>query len=163
MISPLGQEPPCQHKKSGIFSAAFPEPGFWTVRGFSAMVDKSQVSDALHFLEAFPEAQSFNVVCPTQEKRIVVNRERCSRHELNTNLQAWMAMTSVHFFIRPLLRSLVMVDLDDYKGNLATVLRLNPRAVVCTSPGNYQVPGGNDFPYMYVPPTSILNSIRICG
>ena len=102
------------------------------------MVEKSQHSQALHFIEAFPEAHAFHVVLLTQEKRATVVKPQCSRQELLTNLQVWLSMKAVHFFIRPLLRSLVMVDLDDYKGDLDIVLRLNPRALVCTRPGNYQ-------------------------
>ena len=102
------------------------------------MVHPGRMAAAMHFIEAFPEAQAFHVVLTTEEKRGVVNVSRCSRQELLRRLPGWMAMESVHFFLRPLLRGLVMLDLDKYKGDLDTVLRLRPRALVCTSPGNYQ-------------------------
>ena len=102
------------------------------------MVEKLRQAQALHFIEAFPEAQAFHVVLLTQEKRAIVVKPQCSRHELIENLQVWLCMKEVHFFIRPLLRSLVMVDLDHYSGDLEIVLRLCPRALVCTSSGSYQ-------------------------
>ena len=91
------------------------------------MAVKSQHAQALHFLEAFPEAEAFHVCLLTEEKRSIINKAQCSRYELIKNLPTWLTMQSVHFFIRPLLRSLVMVDLDEYKGDLDIVLRLNFR------------------------------------
>ena len=111
-----------------------------TTRAMSSAgkVDPGRMADAMHFIQAFPEAQAFNVVLTTEEKRGIISVSRCSRQELNRRLPVRMAMESVHFFIRPLLRGLVMLDLDKYKGHLDIVLRLRPRALLCTSPGNYQ-------------------------
>ncbi|CAJ1444601.1 unnamed protein product [Effrenium voratum] len=44
-----------------------------------------------------------------------------------------------HFFMRPNLASLVMVDLDDHDGSLQDVLSLAPRALVQTSPRCFQI------------------------
>ena len=44
-----------------------------------------------------------------------------------------------HFFIRPNISGLVMVDLDNYQGQLQTLLALRPRVLVETSPGCYQL------------------------
>jgi hypothetical protein len=93
---------------------------------------------ALRFVECFPEAEAFNVILLTEEKRTIHHRPRCSRQSLLSELPNWLKLKEVHFFIRPLLSSVVMVDLDGYKGDLETIVRLRPRALTSTSPGNYQ-------------------------
>ena len=52
--------------------------------------------------------------------------------------QDWLQMDA-HFFMRPNLASLVMVDLDDHDGSLQDVLSLAPRALVQTSPRCFQI------------------------
>ena len=93
---------------------------------------------ALQFLQCFPEAVAFNVTLLTEERRHVLSLPQCSRPHLLQNLGTWLGMTSCHFFIRPHMANLIMVDLDNYTGQLEAVLALKPRALVCTSPGNYQ-------------------------
>ncbi|CAJ1328574.1 unnamed protein product, partial [Effrenium voratum] len=53
-------------------------------------------------------------------------------------LEDWLQMDA-HFFMRPNLASLVMVDLDDHDGSLQDVLSLAPRALVQTSPRCFQI------------------------
>ena len=86
-----------------------------------------------HFIEAFPRGEAWNVVLCTEEKWVVLSQPQCSHHQLAHNVWSWLGMQVVRFFIPPLLRNLVMVDLDDNNVNLDAVLRLSS-----TSPGNYQ-------------------------
>lgn len=44
-----------------------------------------------------------------------------------------------HFFIRPNLNSVVMIDLDNFTGSLSKLLQLHPRALVQTSRQSYQL------------------------
>ena len=72
---------------------------------------------ALRFLEAFPEATAFNVVLVrAHDKMPVVSRPQCSAAELHKNLPTWLSFHKVHFFIRPLMANVVMVDLDAFDG-----------------------------------------------
>ena len=93
----------------------------------------------MQFLQAFPEAASFSVTLLTDEKRAVVHQAQCSAQNLHKNLPVWLGMKNVHFFIRPHMANLVLVDLDNYTGEFQLLLRLQPRALVRTSPGNYQL------------------------
>ena len=101
-------------------------------------VSASQHAQALRFIEAVPEAQSFSVCLCTQEKRAIVNRAACSRGVLLNELRGWMGTNSVHFFLRPQLRNLVFLDLDNFQGSVEDLLKLKPRILVSSSPGNYQ-------------------------
>ena len=94
---------------------------------------------AVQFLEAFPKAQAFNVILLTEEKRAIISRPQCSRALLLKELPGWLSMSAVHLFIRPLMANLIMVDLDNYAGEFETLLALRPRALVRTSPGNFQL------------------------
>eukprot|EP00973_Karenia_brevis_P006367 865843-Karenia_brevis.AAC.1 len=49
-----------------------------------------------------------------------------------------MAMEGMNFFIRPLISNVVLLDLDGFQGDMEAVLKLQPRAVVRTSNGNFQ-------------------------
>ena len=93
---------------------------------------------ALQFLEAFPEAKAFSIALLTEEKRAIVSKPQCSRAAIVKELEGWLAMRAVHFFIRPLMANLVMLDLDAYGGDMDVLVALQPRALVRTSPGNYQ-------------------------
>ena len=69
----------------------------------------------------------------------VVSRPQCSGDELRKNLADWLTMPQVHFYIRPLLGNLVIIDVDDYGGHEDLLVKLQPRALVQTSPGNYKM------------------------
>jgi hypothetical protein len=103
------------------------------------MSSSPQPAAAIRFIDCFPEAEVFNVLILTEDKqRPIVNEPKCTRHKLLVQLPNWLKLQHVHFFIRPLVGNLVMVDLDNYSGDLETVMRLKPRALASTSPGNYQ-------------------------
>ena len=74
-----------------------------------------------------------------KKNRAVVAKPQLCRMALIKEMQAWLSMESVHFFIRPLLGNLVMVDLDNFQGDMEVLLALRPRALVRTSVGNYQI------------------------
>ncbi|CAE7939592.1 unnamed protein product, partial [Symbiodinium necroappetens] len=58
---------------------------------------------------------------------------------LRQNLQTWLTLQNTHFFIRPLLRTLIFLDLDGFPSqHWEALVRLQPRAIVETSPGNLQ-------------------------
>ena len=101
-----------------------------------AMVSQSA---AIRFIEAFPEAQAFSVTILTEEKRSVVGHPQCPREKLLRELPRWLDLQAVHFYVRPLIGNLVMVDLDEFRGDFDILLKLQPRALVCTLPGNYQM------------------------
>ena len=50
----------------------------------------------------------------------------------------WLPLRA-HFFVRPHYGQLVLIDLDDYADTLDRLLRLQPRAIVETSPGSVQL------------------------
>ena len=75
----------------------------------------------------------------SEQKRPLIATPQISRRVLEHSLQEWLGMYKVHMFIRPLMSNVVMVDLDDFKGKLDDVLRLQPRALVQTSAGLYQL------------------------
>ena len=94
---------------------------------------------AVEFLGLFPEAHTWNVSILSTDKRAVVYRPSCSRDFLRQNLQTWLSLHNTHFFIRPLLRTLVFLDLDGFPSqHWEALVRLQPRAIVETSPGNLQ-------------------------
>ncbi|OLP81866.1 hypothetical protein AK812_SmicGene37534 [Symbiodinium microadriaticum] len=94
---------------------------------------------ALEFLGLFPEAHAWNVSILSTDKRAVVYRPSCSRDVLRQNLPTWLSLHNTHFFIRPLLRTLVFLDLDGFPSqHWEALVRLQPRAIVETSPGNLQ-------------------------
>ena len=101
--------------------------------------DVAAYADALAFIEAFPEASAFNVCILTTEKRPVFSQSRCSRDFLLKHLAGWLALYPVHIFVRPVIPRLIMIDLDNFNGAIDMLYRLNPRALVCTSSGNYQM------------------------
>ena len=82
---------------------------------------------ALQFISVFPEAQCFNVTLLTEEKRFVVHEATCTRSKLLKELKNWLSIGSVHFFIRPLLSNVVLLDLDEYQGGFDVLLKLKPR------------------------------------
>ena len=91
---------------------------------------------ALAFFRAFPEVTSYHVLVLNAEKRAVVSLPQASAESVCLNV---MEMEKVHVFVRPNLANLVMVDADNYGGDLATIFALKPRCLTETSPGNYQL------------------------
>lgn len=53
-------------------------------------------------------------------------------------LPFWMDLQGVHVFIRPLLNTLIFLDLDRFAGSFEQLVALQPRCITSTSPGNYQ-------------------------
>ena len=54
---------------------------------------------------------------------------------------AWLKLQDVHIFVRPLMSNVVFLDLDKFPASQETfehLVRLQPRAIVETSPGNLQ-------------------------
>ena len=93
--------------------------------------------EAKRFIEAFPEAKAWSVSVLSQDKsKALVQRPQCSREVLLRELNAWMKIPQSHFFLRPLLSNVVLLDLDGCKVDLQTLLSLQPRALVLTSPPN---------------------------
>ena len=94
---------------------------------------------ALTFLRSFPEAQSFNVLLLTTDKKPVLSRPQASQGLVHEELPRWLQMSSLHVFIRPNMGNLVLIDADNFQGKLETLVSLQPRCLVETSKGNYQV------------------------
>jgi len=95
---------------------------------------------AQQFVEVFPEAKAFSVTILDKEKKAVkVHRPRCSKSLLLQQLPFWIGLKDHHFFIRPLLASVVLLDLDSFHGDTEVLVRLKPRALVATSKGNLQL------------------------
>ena len=78
---------------------------------------------------------------PTQDKRrTVIQRPQCPKQALLDNLGGWLKVSGTHFFVRPLMGSLVLVDCDSCNVPLDKLLAFKPRALVKTSgPNNYQL------------------------
>ena len=104
----------------------------------SKVLPTSILASAVRFVDCFPEAEIFDVLLLTEEKAKIIYEPKCTKQRLLTQLPDWLKLQSLHFFIRPLVGNLVLVDLDNYRGDLELVLRLKPRALTSTSPGNYQ-------------------------
>ena len=93
----------------------------------------------MEFLGFFPEAHAWNVSILSTGKRAVVYRPSCSRDFLRKKLQTWLSFHNIHVFIRPWLCTLVFLDLDGLPSqHWEALVRLQPRAIVETSPGNLQ-------------------------
>jgi hypothetical protein len=106
-----------------------------------AMQKMSDLWTALHFLELFPECEAWDALVLDQQKKKLGGSPNMSTPMLRRGLAGWMALSNVHIFIRPLLGNIVFVDLDgffNHHNNLNQVMHLRPRAVVKTSPGNFQ-------------------------
>eukprot|EP00959_Pyramimonas_sp_CCMP1952_P095799 2003188-Pyramimonas_sp.AAC.1 len=94
---------------------------------------------ALTFLECFPEAWHFTVL--DKQKHYITNAPAMATDKLRAALKTFLGTHSVHVFVRPLLGNLVFLDLDDFtthNKDFVEVLSLKPRALVRTSPNNYQ-------------------------
>ena len=94
------------------------------------------------FLQALAtETLLCTLTIPTQDKRrTVIQRPQCPKQTLLDNLGGWLKVSGTHFFVRPLLGSLVLVDCDSCNVPLDKLLALKPRALVKTSgPNNYQL------------------------
>ena len=84
--------------------------------------------EALRFIDAFPEALTFNVTVLSADKSIkFVHLSQCSRRLLLDKLTSWLSMRPTHFFIRPIMNNLIMIDLDEYRGGFDIITRLQPR------------------------------------
>lgn len=94
---------------------------------------------ALTFIRSFPDCSSWNILLLDQErKNALVHRPQLSTQALLAELSVWMKLPC-HFFIRPNLNSVVMIDLDNFTGSLSKLLQLHPRALVQTSRQSYQL------------------------
>ena len=93
---------------------------------------------AIRFIDVFPKAAAFNVLLRTDERRVVYNKPQMGRQALLTELPRLLEFKEVHFFIRPLLANVAMIDLDNFQGEISSLLALKPRALTSTSPGNFQ-------------------------
>ena len=79
---------------------------------------------ARQFVALFPEAQAYHISVLTPEKRVVVHRPSIATAAFLKNLDAWLRLEGVHVFCRPLLRTLVFLDLDGFQKNWQTLLQL---------------------------------------
>ena len=79
----------------------------------------NNIATAQRFLQVFPEATlfSFNVLRAV-DKKAITSRPQCSAAELYTSLSYWLSMPQVHVFLRPLMANLIMIDLDEFKGDM---------------------------------------------
>ena len=96
---------------------------------------------ALSFLECFSEAEAWHLTVCDQQKVGITNANAMSTQKLRQTLPHVLSLRTVHVFIRPLLSNIIFLDLDDFWKNnkdLAEVIKLQPRALVRTSEGNYQ-------------------------
>ena len=90
-------------------------------------------------MSTFPEANAFHVTCLSQDKiHCLEHRQSLGRQALVEVLPQWLVLNQTHVVIRPLLASLVFVDLDNWIGTLQSLIDLKTRAVVVTSSNNYQ-------------------------
>ena len=90
------------------------------------------------FVSLWPECRAWHVTILTHEKRAVVHRPAVATQELLASLDAWLRLQQVHVFIRPLINTLVFLDLDGFHGDWQALQRLRPRCISQTSAGNYQ-------------------------
>ncbi|CAJ1402407.1 unnamed protein product, partial [Effrenium voratum] len=94
---------------------------------------------ALQFVQVFPEAKSWHVLLlDPGRKEAIVSRPQVSTQQLLSELRRWLQLKA-HFFVRPHLSTVAMMDLDNFKGSLDRVLKLQPRVVVETSHKCFQV------------------------
>ena len=76
------------------------------------------MEEALRFVAAFPDALAFHITVLSAEKRCLVNKPSISAADLRRQLRQWLELRNAHVCVRPLLGSLVFLDLDDYKKDL---------------------------------------------
>ena len=88
------------------------------------------------FPRSFPEAQSFNVLLLTTDKKPVLSLPQASQDLVHEELPRWLRMSSLHVFIRPNKGNLVLIDADNFQGRLETLVSLQPSCLVETSKGN---------------------------
>ena len=87
----------------------------------------------------FSEALAFHVTCLSQDKKhCLVNRQIVGRLALIDALLQWLSLNQTHVFIRPLIGSLVFLDLDTWNGSIQSLIDLKARVVTCTSRTKYQ-------------------------
>ena len=99
---------------------------------------RGSMEEALRFIAAFPDALAFHVTVLSSEKRCLTNKTSIGAAQLRRELKQWLDLRHVHIYIRPLLSTLIFLHLDAYKKDWDVLVRLRPRALVQTSPGNYQ-------------------------
>lgn len=93
---------------------------------------------ALAFVGAFPEARAWHLTILTSDKRCLVNKASITTQDLQRGLDSWLALHQFHVFIRPLLSTLVFLDLDDFSGPWPELTQLRPRVISQTSEKNFQ-------------------------
>jgi len=87
----------------------------------------------------FSEELAFHVTCLSQDKKhCLVSRQIVGRQALIDALLQWLSLNQTHVFIRPLIGSLVFLDLDTWNGSIQSLIDLKARVVTCTSRTNYQ-------------------------
>ena len=69
---------------------------------------------AILFVQAFLEAAAFHVLLLTEEKRVIHRNTRMPRQSLLAELPRLLGIPNVHFFIRPLMANVLILDLDGY-------------------------------------------------
>ena len=99
----------------------------------------SAESEAIRFLQCFPDSQSFTVLVLTSEKKALISRPQASLTIVHQELPQWLRLPGVHIFIRPNLSNLCMIDLDNYAGSMEQLFALQPRALTRTSVGSLQM------------------------
>jgi hypothetical protein len=101
----------------------------------------TELAQAIQFLEAFPEAAAWKVVILDRDKQRKFLGPEMSCKEVRKHLGAWVQQRNAHVFVRPLIANLVFLDLDKFpigQEHFGALVRLQPRAIVRTSNGNYQ-------------------------
>ena len=97
---------------------------------------------AAAWVEFFPEAEVFSVSVLSADKTVAfMHKPRYPRASLLQQIAKWVPLADRHVFARPMLGNLAMVDLNDYSGEMDVLHKLKPRALVETSPGNFQLFG----------------------
>ena len=84
---------------------------------------------ALQFLAAFPDASSWHVTILSPDKRCVVNKPAIATDEFCKALPAWLQIHDAHFFVRPLLCTLIFLDLDKFQGQWNELVESQPRVI----------------------------------
>ena len=105
----------------------------------SSSSEPAGLPPALALFRAFPEASSYHILILDADKRAVVSLPQASRDMVHQNLRLWLQRPNVHVFVRPHMANLVVLDADNYAGDMQTIFALKPRCVTETSPRNYQV------------------------
>lgn len=94
---------------------------------------------ALGFISAFPDCRAFHFTVLSQDKtQCLLNKPSLAREDVPASMEAWLKLSRVHIFVRPQLGNVIFLDLDAWAGQWDTLVKLQPRAIVETSPQHYQ-------------------------